>query len=96
MEGHSEQIDLGATAEAEERQNQENTVKQPKKRFVGRRAAAEAAKSSSGAAAIEDSGAIQGTGCSVSPAKETKADPYHSRPAKESAEDSQPNTARDS
>ncbi|KAH6623044.1 putative diphthamide synthesis protein-domain-containing protein [Chaetomium tenue] len=51
--------DLGIAAEIEEKQIQENAVKQPKKRFVGRRAAGEAAKSSPGAGSIEDSGAIQ-------------------------------------
>ncbi|KAL2133252.1 hypothetical protein VTI74DRAFT_2675 [Chaetomium olivicolor] len=52
-------VDLGIAAEIEEKHSRENVVKQPKKRFVGRRAAVEAAKSRSGAASIEDSGAIQ-------------------------------------
>ncbi|KAK4241385.1 putative diphthamide synthesis protein-domain-containing protein [Achaetomium macrosporum] len=59
MENDREKIDLGANAEIEETQNHENAVKQPRKRFVGRRAAAEAAKSSPGTASIEDSGPIQ-------------------------------------
>ena len=61
MEDDRVQVDLGLAAEIEEREIQENALKQPKKRFVGRRAAAEAAKSSPGTASIEDSGAIQGT-----------------------------------
>jgi 2-(3-amino-3-carboxypropyl)histidine synthase len=60
MEDDRVQVDLGIAAEIEEKHIQENAVKQPKKRFVGRRAATEAARSSSGTAAIEDSGAIQG------------------------------------
>lgn len=55
-------VDLGIAAEIEEKHVQENATKQPKKRFVGRRAAAEAAKSGSGPTSIEDTGAIQGTG----------------------------------
>ncbi|KAJ4306973.1 Diphthamide biosynthesis protein 1 [Collariella sp. IMI 366227] len=59
MEDDRVLVDLGIAAEIEEKHINENVVKQPKKRFVGRRAAAEAAKSSPGAASIEDSGAIQ-------------------------------------
>lgn len=61
MEDDRVQVDLGIAAEIEEKQIQENVVKQPKKRFVGRRAAVEAAKSGPGTTSIEDSGAIQGT-----------------------------------
>jgi 2-(3-amino-3-carboxypropyl)histidine synthase len=61
MEDDRVLVDLGIAAEIEEKEIQENAVKQPKKRFVGRRAAAEAAKSSSGTTSIEDSGAIQGS-----------------------------------
>jgi 2-(3-amino-3-carboxypropyl)histidine synthase len=60
MEDDRVLVDLGVAADIEEKHILENAVKQPKKRFVGRRAAAEAAKSGSAAAAIEDSGAIQG------------------------------------
>ncbi|KAL2020127.1 hypothetical protein VTK56DRAFT_8732 [Thermocarpiscus australiensis] len=59
MEEDRALVDLGIAADIEESQSAQNPVKQPKKRFVGRRAAAEAAKSSSGNASIEDSGAIQ-------------------------------------
>ena len=62
MEDDRVQVDLGIAAEIEEKHIQENAIKQPKRRFVGRRTAAGATKPSSGAASIEDSGAIQGTG----------------------------------
>lgn len=62
MEDDRALVDLGIAADIEESQNAQNVVKQPKKRFVGRRAATEAAKSSAGNASIEDNGAIQGTG----------------------------------
>lgn len=45
---------------AVESPSHENALKQPKKRFVGKRAAAEAAKPNPGTASIEDGGAIQG------------------------------------
>lgn len=61
MEDDRVLVDLGVAAEIEEKEVRENVMKQPKKRFVGRRAAAEAAKSSPGAASIEESGTIQGT-----------------------------------
>jgi 2-(3-amino-3-carboxypropyl)histidine synthase len=63
MEDDRVQVDVGIAAELEEIHITQNAVKQPKKRFVGRRAAAEAtAKSSAGqsSASIEDAGAIQG------------------------------------
>ncbi|KAK3986245.1 putative diphthamide synthesis protein-domain-containing protein [Cladorrhinum sp. PSN332] len=60
MEEDRALVDLGIAADIEETQRQQNAVKQPKKRFVGRRAAAEASKTnSSNASSIEDSGAIQ-------------------------------------
>ncbi|KAL2192403.1 putative diphthamide synthesis protein-domain-containing protein [Corynascus similis CBS 632.67] len=59
MEDDRVLVDLGIAAEIEEKHVQENATKQPKKRFVGRRAAAEAAKSGSGPTSIEDTGAIQ-------------------------------------
>ena len=63
MEDDRVQVDLGIAAEIEEVQIAEDAIKQPKKRFVGRRTAAEAAaaKAGSGGPSIEDSGAIQGT-----------------------------------
>ncbi|KAL2160404.1 hypothetical protein VTH06DRAFT_1577 [Thermothelomyces fergusii] len=59
MEDDRLRVDVGIAAEIEEKQALENATKQPKKRFVGRRAAAEAAKAGSGPTSIEDSGAIQ-------------------------------------
>ncbi|KAL2180076.1 putative diphthamide synthesis protein-domain-containing protein [Thermothelomyces heterothallicus CBS 202.75] len=59
MEDDRVLVDVGIAAEIEERQAHENATKQPKKRFVGRRAAVEAAKAGSGPTSIEDSGAIQ-------------------------------------
>jgi len=64
MEDDRAQVDLGIAADIEETHVQQNVARQPKKRFVGKRTAAEtaAAKSSSQASSsIEDSGAIQGT-----------------------------------
>lgn len=61
MEEDRALVDVGIAADIEESQAVQNAVKQPKKRFVGRRAAAEASKSTSGNTPIEDSGAIQGT-----------------------------------
>ena len=61
MEDDRIQVDLGLAAEIEEVQIAQEALKQPKKRFVGRRAAAEAAaKTEAGSTSIEDSGAIQG------------------------------------
>jgi len=61
MEDDRALVDLGIAADIEEVQTQQSAMKQPKKRFVGRRAAAEASRTNSGNASIEDSGAIQGT-----------------------------------
>ena len=61
MEDDRAQVDLGIAADLEENQVPENVVKQPKKRFVGKRAATSAAaKASSANSSIEESGAIQG------------------------------------
>jgi hypothetical protein len=93
MEDDRVQVDLGIAAEIEEKHIQENAVKQPKKRFVGRRAATEAAKSSSGSASIEDSGAIQGIDITpVYAQAESDADCSFSRSAEEGTEDAQPST----
>lgn len=61
MEDDRALVDLGIATEIEETQAAQNAMKQPKRRFVGRRAAAEASKSASANTLIEDSGAIQGT-----------------------------------
>jgi len=60
MEEDRAQVDLGIAADIEESQRTQNVMKQPKKRFVGRRTAAEAAaKSSTANGSIEETGAIQ-------------------------------------
>ncbi|KAK4227995.1 putative diphthamide synthesis protein-domain-containing protein [Podospora fimiseda] len=61
MEEDRALVDLGIAADIEETQRQQNVVKQPKKRFVGRRAAAAeaASKTSNASSSIEDTGAIQ-------------------------------------
>lgn len=62
MEEDRAQVDLGVAADIEQLQNAQAVPKQPKKRFVGRRAAAETAagRNGSGSTNIEDSGSIQG------------------------------------
>ena len=62
MEDDRVEVDLGLAAEIEEVHIAEEAVKQPKKRFVGRRTATEAAAAKAGSsnAAIEDAGAVQG------------------------------------
>ncbi|KAK0635033.1 putative diphthamide synthesis protein-domain-containing protein [Bombardia bombarda] len=60
MEDDRAQVDLGIAADIEEMHAPQNVTRQPKKRFVGKRTAAEtAAKSVPGNSSIEDSGAIQ-------------------------------------
>jgi 2-(3-amino-3-carboxypropyl)histidine synthase len=61
MEDDRAQVDLGIAADIEANHIAENPVRQPKKRFIGRRAAAEAtAKSSTSGATTQQSRAIQG------------------------------------
>ncbi|KAK1761411.1 Diphthamide biosynthesis protein 1 [Echria macrotheca] len=62
MEEDRVQVDLGIAADLEEAHIAEKAIKQPKRRFVGRRTAAEAATkstSSQNGQSIEDSGTIQ-------------------------------------
>lgn len=59
MEEDRAQVDLGVAVDIEEKLEETAGKRQPKKRFVGRRQAAEAA-SKNGSAEVEDSGAIQG------------------------------------
>lgn len=63
MEDDRAETDLGIAADIEEAQAPEPAVRQPKKRYVGRRTAAEAAasKNGNGSGSIEDAGAVQGT-----------------------------------
>lgn len=58
MEDDRAQTDLGIAAEIEERE--EAAKRQPRKRFVGRRQAAEAASKNGANSSVEDSGAVQG------------------------------------
>lgn len=61
MEDDRAQVDLGSAADIEEAQASELAVKQPRKRFVGRRTAAEAAsKNGTAPGSIEETGAVQG------------------------------------
>ena len=61
MEPDRAQTDLGEAVNAELLASKPDAVKQPKKRFIGRKAAAEKAEKSGGTnGTIEDSGAIQG------------------------------------
>ena len=61
METDRAQTDLGEAVNAELSASKSDAPKQPKKRFIGRKAAAEKAEKNGGSnATIEDSGAIQG------------------------------------
>ena len=61
MESDRAQADLGEAANAELTANQAEKAKQPKKRFIGRKAVAQKAEQSHGPnGTIEDTGAIQG------------------------------------
>ena len=61
METDRAQTDLGEAVSAELSIAKSDAVKQPKKRFIGRIAAAEKAEKNGGSnGTIEDSGAIQG------------------------------------
>lgn len=57
MEDDRAQVDLGIAADIEEAQTSQPALKQPKKRFVGRRTAA--SRGGPVAASVEDSGTIQ-------------------------------------
>jgi hypothetical protein len=58
MEEDRAQVDLGIAADIEERQEEATAQRQPKKRFVGRRQAAEAAFRNGGSTSVEESGAV--------------------------------------
>ena len=61
MEADRAQADLGEAVDAELSAPRSDPLKQPKKRFIGRKAAAEKAEKNGGSnGTIEDSGAIQG------------------------------------
>ncbi|EON99384.1 putative diphthamide biosynthesis protein 1 protein [Phaeoacremonium minimum UCRPA7] len=59
MEDDRAEVDLGIAADIEASQAPEPVVRQPKKRFVGRRTATEASSKSGAGNSIEDAGAIQ-------------------------------------
>lgn len=59
MEDDRAQVDLGVAADIEERQ-EEAAQRQPKKRFVGRRQAVEAAARNGANSSVEETGAVQG------------------------------------
>lgn len=63
MEDDRAEVDLGIAADIESQETPEPALKQPKKRFVGRRTAAQTAASKNGSGAVEDAGAVQGTVC---------------------------------
>lgn len=59
MEADRAQVDLGVSENPVDAIESPTPVRQPKKRFVGRRQADENAAKNSSGSAIEDSGAIQ-------------------------------------
>ncbi|RYP70861.1 hypothetical protein DL769_004836 [Monosporascus sp. CRB-8-3] len=59
MEEDRAQTDLGIAADIEEAQSPPPVQKQPKKRFIGRRAATNAAAKNNGTGSLEESGAVQ-------------------------------------
>jgi 2-(3-amino-3-carboxypropyl)histidine synthase len=59
MEKDRAQVDLGVAVDVEEKLEEAAAQRQPKKRFVGRRQATEAASNGPNAS-VEDSGVIQG------------------------------------
>lgn len=65
MEDDRAQVDLGIAVDIEERQEEAATQRQPKKRFVGRRQAAEAASRNGTNTSVEDSGAVTSTSTST-------------------------------
>ncbi len=60
MEEDRAEVDLGVAVDIEEKLEEAAAQRQPKKRFVGRRQAAEAASKNAANASVQESGAIQG------------------------------------
>lgn len=58
MEADRSEVDIGIASDAEYEAEKEEKPRQPRKRFVGRRAAA--AKQGDSTGAIEESGTVQG------------------------------------
>lgn len=63
MEDDRAQVDLGIAVDIEEKEEEAAALKQPRKRFVGRRQAEEAASKNKSDRNIESSGTIQGWYC---------------------------------
>jgi 2-(3-amino-3-carboxypropyl)histidine synthase len=61
MEEDRAQVDLGVAVDVEEKLEEAAAQRQPKKRFVGRRQAAEAASRNGANVSVEESGAVQGS-----------------------------------
>jgi 2-(3-amino-3-carboxypropyl)histidine synthase len=61
MEEDRTQVDLGVGVDVEEKLEEAAAQRQPKKRFVGRRQAGEAASRNGANASVEESGAVQGS-----------------------------------
>jgi 2-(3-amino-3-carboxypropyl)histidine synthase len=60
MEDDRAEVDLGVAVDVEDRLEEASAQRQPKRRFVGRRQAAEAASRNGANSSVEDSGAVQG------------------------------------
>ena len=60
MEDDRAEVDLGKAVDIEDASEEPAVIRQPKKRFVGRKQAAEAASRNGTIAAVDDSSAIQG------------------------------------
>ena len=61
MESDRAQVDLGEAVDAELAIEQKQQIRQPKRRFVGRKEAAEGAEQSGDSSqTVEDSGTLQG------------------------------------
>ena len=60
MEEDRAEVDLGIAVDVEERLEEAAAQRQPKKRFVGRRQAAEVAARNGANSSVEDSDAVEG------------------------------------
>jgi 2-(3-amino-3-carboxypropyl)histidine synthase len=67
MEADRAEVDVGVAVDVEAKSGEPSAYRQPKKRFIGRRQAAElAARNKGDSSAIEESGVLQCTHISVS------------------------------
>lgn len=62
MEDDRAEVDLGIAADVEERLEEAAAQRQPKKRFVGRKQAADATSRNGASSTFEGSGTVQGRG----------------------------------